>query len=94
MDYRRYVIIDVNETGSLDYSQLLQNNSRQLRVSGSKAIVGWETENSESMEMPSTISQSLSRSKVYYFGEVLNIMYETEDSGSILPTNLYWKRSV
>ena len=52
MDYRRYVIIDVNETGSLDYSQLLQNNGRQLRVSGSKAaMVGWDTENSESMEM-------------------------------------------
>jgi len=94
MDYRRYVIMDVNETGSLDYSQLLESNNKQLRVSGSKAIVGWETENSESMEMPSTISQSLSRSKVYYFGEVLNIMYETEKSGSILPTNLYWKRSV
>tara|TARA_A100001011_G_scaffold366980_1_gene420003 strand:- start:3175 stop:3459 length:285 start_codon:yes stop_codon:yes gene_type:complete len=94
MDYRRFVIMDVNETGSLDYSQLLESNNKQLRVSGSKAIVGWETENSESMEMPSTISQSLSRSKVYYFGEVLNIMYETEESGSILPTNLYWKRSI
>ena len=94
MDYRRFVIMDVNETGSLDYSQLLESNNKQLRVSGSKAIVGWETENSESMEMPSTISQSLSRSKVYYFGEVLDIMYETEESGSILPTNLYWKRSV
>lgn len=93
MDYRRFVIMDVNETGSLDYSQLLESNNKQLRVSGSKAIIGWETENSESMEMPSTISQSLSRSKVYYFGEVLNIMYETEESGSILPTNLYWKRS-
>ena len=94
MDYRRFVIMDVNETGSLDYSQLLESNNKQLRVSGSKAIVGWETENSESMEMPSTISQSLSRSKVYYFGEVLNIMYETEESGSILPTNLCWKRSI
>ena len=30
MDYRRYVIIDVNETGSLDYSQLLQNNGKQF----------------------------------------------------------------
>ena len=93
MDYRRFVIMDVNETGSLDYSQLLESNNKQLRVSGSKAIIGWETENSESMEMPSTISQSISRSKVYYFEEVLNIMYETEESGSILPTNLYWKRS-
>ena len=82
MDYRRYVIIDVGETGSLDYSQLLQNNGRQLRVRGSKAMVGWDTENSESMEMPTTISQSLSKSKVYYFGEILNIIYESEVSGS------------
>ena len=29
-------------------------------------MVGWDTENSESMEMPTTISQSLSKSKVYY----------------------------
>ena len=82
MDYRRYVIIDVNETGSLDYSQLLQNNGKELRVSGSKAMVGWDTENSESMEMPTTISQSLSKSKVYYFGEILNIINESEVSGS------------
>ena len=82
MDYRRYVIIDVNETGSLDYSQLLQNNGRQLRVSGSKAMVGWDTENSESMEMATIYRNRCPKSKVYYFGEVLNIINESEVSGS------------
>ena len=43
IENRRWVIFDTSETGSIDYSQVMQTSSETLRlnISGSKTFVKW-----------------------------------------------------
>ena len=56
---RRWVILDTSETGSIDFSQVLQTSSETLRlnVSGSQTIVKYEGDQPSSIAALSTKSQ-------------------------------------
>ena len=67
---RRWVILDTSETGSIDFSQVLQTSSETLRlnVSGSQTIVKYEG------DQPSSITALSTKSQEYTHSEILNIL--------------------
>ena len=67
---RRWVILDTSETGSIDFSQVLQTSSETLRlnVSGSQTIVKYEG------DQPSSIAALSTKSQEYTHSEILNIL--------------------
>ena len=67
---RRWVILDTSETGSIDFSQVLQTSSETLRlnVSGSQTIVKYEG------DQPSSIAALSTKSQEYTQSEILNIL--------------------
>ena len=67
---RRWVILDTSETGSIDFSQVLQTSSETLRlnISGSQTIVKYEG------DQPSSITALSTKSQEYTHSEILNIL--------------------
>jgi len=67
---RRWVVFDTSETGSIDFSQVLQTSSETLRlnVSGSQTIVKYEG------DQPSSIAALSTKSQEYTHSEILNIL--------------------
>ena len=67
---RRWVILDTSETGSIDFSQVLQTSSETLRlnISGSQTIVKYEG------DQPSSIAALSTKSQEYTHSEILNIL--------------------
>ena len=67
---RRWVILDTSETGSIDFSQVLQTSSETLRlnISGSQTIVKFEG------DQPSSIAALSTKSQEYTHSEILNIL--------------------
>ena len=71
---RRWVIFDTSETGSIDFSQVLENSADTLRlnISGSKTFVKYEG------SQPSSVSSLSSKSDEDTDSEILNVLTGSE----------------
>jgi len=67
---RKWVIFDTSETGSIDFSQVLETSSENLRLnlSGSKTFVKYEG------DQPSSVTSLSSKSEEYTHQEILNVL--------------------
>ena len=77
---RKYVIINTSETGSVNFSQVLETSAQTLRlnVSGSKTFVKYEG------NMPSSITALSTKSDEYTNIEIGNILSGSEWSYTIV----------
>jgi len=77
---RKYVIINTSETGSVNFSQVLETSAQTLRlnVSGSKTFVKYEG------NMPSSITALSTKSDEYTNIEFRNILSGSEWSYTIV----------
>ena len=71
---RRWVIFNTSETGSIDFSQVIETSSGSLRlnVSGSRTFVKYEG------SMPSSVNSLSSKSAEYSHSAILNILTGSE----------------
>lgn len=80
---RHYVIFDTTETGSINFSEVLETSHETLRFSTSSArtFVKYEGDT-----MPSSVSSLTTKEGPYSHTEILNILTGSEwvPSGSIL----------
>ena len=78
---RRWVFLNTSETGSLDFSQVLETNSGSLRLnnSGSRTFVKYDG------SMPSSVSGLSSKSAEYSHSAVLNVLTGSEWTWGELP---------
>lgn len=80
---RHYVIFDTTETGSINFSEVLETSADTLRFSTSSArtFVKYEGET-----MPSSVSSLTTKEGPYSHDEILNILTGSEwvPSGSIV----------
>ena len=67
---RRWVIFNTSETGSIDFSQVMETSSDtlSLNLSGSQTFVKYEG------SQPSSVSSLSSKSQEYTHSEILNIL--------------------
>ena len=74
IENRRWVIFDTSETGSIDYSQVMETSSQTLRlnISGSKTFVKYEG------DQPSSVTSLSSKSEEYTHQEILNVLTGSE----------------
>ena len=82
-DNRHYIIFNTTETGSIDFSEVLETSHETLRFSTSSArtFVKYEGET-----MPTSVSGLTTKEGPYSHDEILNILTGSEwtPSGSIL----------
>ena len=82
-DNRHYVVLDTSETGTIDFTQVLETsvNTLRLSVSGSKTFVKYNGDT-----MPSSVSSLTTKEGPYSHDEILNILTGSEwvPSGSIM----------
>ena len=74
IENRRWVIFNTSETGSIDYSQVMETSSETLRlnISGSKTFVKYEG------DQPSSVTSLSSKSEEYTNQEILNVLTGSE----------------
>ena len=74
IENRRWVIFDTSETGSINYSQVMETSSQTLRlnISGSKTFVKYEG------DQPSSGTSLSSKSEEYTHQEILNVLTGSE----------------
>ena len=74
-DHRHYVIYDTSETGSIDFTQVLETSADTLRLnlSGSQTFVKYEGET-----MPTSVSSLTTKEGPYSHDEILNILTGSE----------------
>ena len=74
-DHRQYVIFNTSETGSIDFSEVLETSANTLRLnlSGSQTFVKYESET-----MPASISSLTTKEGPYSHSEILNILTGSE----------------
>lgn len=82
-DHRHYIIFDTTETGSINFSEVLETSHETLRFSTSSArtFVKYEGDT-----MPSSVSSLTTKEGPYSHTEILNILTGSEwvPSGSIV----------
>ncbi len=71
---RKYVVFNTSETGSVDFSQVLETSAETLRlnVSGSRTFVKYET------AMPSSVSALTTKTSEYTHTEIRNLLTGSE----------------
>ena len=71
---RRWVIFNTSETGSIDFSQVIENSKDTIRfnLSGSQTFVKYEG------SMPSSVNSLSSKSAEYSHSAILNILTGSE----------------
>lgn len=71
---RQYVIFDVSELGSIDFSQVLETSAETVRKSadGTKTFVKWEG------EVPSSVEALTTKGNYLTYEEILAIL-DTEE---------------
>ena len=76
---RKYVVFDTSETGSVDFSQVLETSAGTLRlnVSGSRTFVKYET------DMPSSVSALTTKTSEYTHTEIRNLLTGSEWSHDV-----------
>lgn len=74
-DHRHYVIFATSETGSIDFTEVLETSAETLRVSidGTKTFVKYEEET-----MPTSISSLTTKEGPYSHEEILVILAGSE----------------
>ena len=75
---RKYVIINTSETGSIDFSQVMETsvNTLRLNLSGSQTFVKYEG------SQPSSVAGLSSKSNEYTHTQILNVLTGSEWSNS------------
>jgi len=74
LENRRWVIFNTSETGSIDFSQVMQTTGSTLRLnlSGSRTFVKYEG------NIPSSVNSLSSKSDEYTHSQILNILTGSE----------------
>jgi hypothetical protein len=75
---RKYVIFNTSETGSIDFSQVLETsvNTLRLNISGSQTFVKYEG------SQPSSVAGLSSKSNEYTHEQILNVLTGSEWSNT------------
>ena len=75
---RKYVIFNTSETGSIDFSQVMETsvNTLRLNLSGSQTFVKYEG------SQPSSVAGLSSKSNEYTHTQILNVLTGSEWSHS------------
>ena len=75
---RKYVIFNTSETGSINFSQVMETSVNTLRtnISGSKTFVKYEG------SQPSSVAGLSSKSDEYTHTQILNVLTGSEWSSS------------
>ena len=75
---RKYVIFNTSETGSIDFSQVMETsvNTLRLNISGSQTFVKYEG------SQPSSVAGLSSKSSEYTHTQILNVLTGSEWSNS------------
>ena len=75
---RKYVIFNTSETGSIDFSQVMETsvNTLRLNLSGSQTFVKYEG------SQPSSVAGLSSKSNEYTHTQILNVLTGSEWSNS------------
>ena len=71
---RKYVILNTSETGSINFSQVMETSVNTLRtnISGSKTFVKYEG------SQPSSVAGLSSKSSEYTLTQILNVLTGSE----------------
>ena len=71
---RKYVIFNTSETGSIDFSQVMETsvNTLRLNISGSQTFVKYEG------SQPSSVAGLSSKSNEYTHEQILNVLTGSE----------------
>ena len=74
-DHRHYIIFDTSETGSVNFTEVLETSIETLRLnlSGSQTFVKYEGET-----MPTSVSSLTTKEGPYSHTEILNILTGSE----------------
>ena len=75
---RKYVIFNTSETGSIDFSQVMETsvNTLRLNLSGSQTFVKYEG------TQPSSVAGLSSKSNEYTHTQILNVLTGSEWSST------------
>ena len=78
IENRRWVIFDTSETGSIDFSQVMETsvNTLRLNISGSQTFVKYEG------SQPSSVAGLSSKSNEYTHTQILNVLTGSEWSST------------
>ena len=78
-EHRQFVIFDVAEIASIDFTQVLETSADTVRTSvdGTKTFVKWDTDN-----VPSCVENLTTKSIYYTYEEILTILATPEWSPS------------
>ena len=71
---RNFMIFSTSETGSIDFSEVLETSSETLRVSvdGSKSFVKWDG------DIPTSVSSLTTKEGPYTYEEIVTILTGSE----------------
>ena len=74
-EHRQFVIFDVAEIASIDFTQVLETSTDTVRTSvdGTKTFVKWDTDN-----VPSCVENLTTKSIYYTYEEILTILATPE----------------
>ena len=78
-EHRQFVIFDVAEIASIDFTQVLETSAETVRTSvdGTKTFVKWDTE-----AVPSCVETLTTKSMYYTYEEMLDILNGEEWTSS------------
>ena len=70
-EHRNFMIFSTSETGSIDFSEVLETSSETLRlnVSGSKSFVKWDGET-----IPTSVDSLTTKEGPYTYTEIVTIL--------------------
>jgi hypothetical protein len=77
-EHRQFVIFDISEISSIDFTQVLETSAETVRISvdGTKTFVKWDDE-----IVPQCVEILLTKSIYYTYDEMLTILATSEWSG-------------
>ena len=72
---RNYIVLDTSETGSIDFTEVLETSTETLRLnlSGSQTFVKYDGET-----MPTSVSSLTTKEGPYSHSEILNMLTGSE----------------
>jgi len=73
-EQRNFMIFSTSETGSIDFSEVLETSSETLRLSvdGSKSFVKWDG------DIPTSVSSLTTKEGPYTYTEIITILTGSE----------------
>ena len=74
-EQRNFMIFSTSETGSIDYSEVLETSAETLRLSvnGSKSFVKWDSET-----IPTSVNSLTTKEGPYTYDEIRTILTGSE----------------